>query len=107
MPVWQEPPHSNRQSRRFKCEGIDLSVSTLADQVGAGAFAVRPIFELVEAYVLSADRLHGDDTKIPILAKGKAHTGRIWTYVRDDLLLKLQHHRRACRCAFVVTILAG
>jgi transposase len=74
----------NRQSQRFKCEGIDLSVSTLADQVGAGAFAVRPIFELIEAYVLSADRLHGDDTKIPILAKGKTDTGRIWTYVRDD-----------------------
>ncbi|WBL82746.1 IS66 family transposase [Bradyrhizobium xenonodulans] len=74
----------NRQSQRFKCEGIDLSVSTLADQVGAGAFATRPIFELIEAYVLSADRLHGDDTKIAILAKGKADTGRIWTYVRDD-----------------------
>lgn len=74
----------NRQSQRFKCEGIDLSVSTLADQVGAGAFATRPIFELIEAYVLSADRLHGDDTKIPLLAKGKADTGRIWTYVRDD-----------------------
>ena len=26
----------NRQSQRFQCEGIDLSVSTLADQVGAG-----------------------------------------------------------------------
>jgi len=52
----------NRQSQRFKCEGIALSVSTLADQVGAGAFAVRPIFELIEAYVLSADRLHGDDS---------------------------------------------
>lgn len=71
----------NRQSQRFKCEGIDLSVSTLADQVGAGAFALRPIFELIEAYVLSANRLHGDDTKIPILAKGKADTGRIWTYL--------------------------
>lgn len=74
----------NRQSQRFKCEGIDLSVSTLADQVGAGAFAVRPLFELIEAHVLSADRLHGDDTRIPILAKGKTETGRIWTYVRDD-----------------------
>jgi hypothetical protein len=71
----------NRQSQRFRCEGIDLSVSTLADQVGAGAFAVRPIFELIEAHALSADRLHGDDTKIPILAKGKTDTGRIWTYL--------------------------
>lgn len=74
----------NRQSQRFKCEGIDLSVSTLADQVGAGAFAVRPLFDLIEAHVLAADRLHGDDTEIPILAKGKTDTGRIWTYVRDD-----------------------
>jgi transposase len=74
----------NRQSQRFKCEGIDLSVSTLADQVGAGVFAARPIFELIEAHVLAADRLHGDDTRIPILAKGKTDTGRIWTYVRDD-----------------------
>jgi transposase len=51
----------NRQSQRFKCEGIDLSVSTLADQVGAGVFAARPMFELIEAHVLAADRLHGDD----------------------------------------------
>jgi transposase len=74
----------NRQSQRFKCEGIDLSVSTLADQVGAGVFAARPLFELIEAHVLAAGRLHGDDTKIPILAKGKTDTGRIWAYVRDD-----------------------
>ena len=34
--------------------------------------------------VLSAERLHGDDTTVPILAKGKTETGRVWTYVRDD-----------------------
>jgi hypothetical protein len=28
--------------------------------------------------------LHGDDTTVPILAKGKTETGRIWTYARDD-----------------------
>ena len=74
----------NRQSRRFKCEGIDLSVSTLADQVGAAAFAVMPLFRLIETHVLAAERLHGDDTTVPILAKGKTVTGRIWSYVRDD-----------------------
>jgi hypothetical protein len=26
----------------------------------------------------------GDDTRVPILAKGKTVTGRIWSYVRDD-----------------------
>jgi transposase len=34
--------------------------------------------------VLAAERLHGDDTTVPILAKGKTVKGRIWTYVRDD-----------------------
>lgn len=74
----------NRQSQRFKCEGIDLSVSTLADQVGAASFALMPLYGLIEAHVLAAERLHGDDTTVPILAKGKTITGRIWTYVRDD-----------------------
>ena len=74
----------NRQSRRFKCEGIDLSVSTLADQVGTGVWAAMPLYRLIEAHVLAAERLHGDDTTVPILAPGKTVTGRIWTYVRDD-----------------------
>jgi transposase len=74
----------NRQSQRFKCEGIDLGLSTLADQVGAGVFAAMPLYRLIEAHVLAAERLHGDDTTVPILAKGKTVTGRIWTYVRDD-----------------------
>jgi hypothetical protein len=25
-----------------------------------------------------------DDTTVPVLAKVKARTGRLWTYVRDD-----------------------
>ena len=74
----------NRQSQRFKCEGIDLSVSTLADQVGAASFVLMPAYRLIETHALSAERLHGDETTVPILAKGKTVTGRIWTYVRDD-----------------------
>ena len=74
----------NRQSERYAREGVDLSLSTLADQVGACAAALKPIYSLIEAHVLAAERLHGDDTTVPILAKGKTDTGRIWTYVRDD-----------------------
>ena len=45
-----------------------------------------PLFKRLEAYVLSAERLHGDDTTVPVLApgNGKTRTGRIWCYVRDD-----------------------
>nr|CAD6423664.1 IS66 family transposase [Rhizobium sp. Q54] len=74
----------NRQSERYAREGVDLSLSTLADQVGACAAALKPVHSLIEAHVLAAERLHGDDTTVPILAKGKTDTGRIWTYVRDD-----------------------
>ena len=74
----------NRQSERYAREGVDLSVSTLADQVGACAAALQPLYTLIEAYVLAAERLFGDDTTVPILAKTKTVTGRIWTYVRDD-----------------------
>jgi transposase len=74
----------NRQSERHAREGIDLSLSTLADQVGACAGALKPIHSFIEDHVLAAERLHGDDTTVPILAKGKTDTGRIWTYVRDD-----------------------
>src|SRR5947199_2764100 len=74
----------NRQSERYAREGIELSLSTLADQVGVCATVLRPLHELIERHVLSAERLHGDDTTVPILAKGQTIKGHIWTYVRDD-----------------------
>jgi transposase len=74
----------NRQSERYRREGIDLSLSTLADQVGACTTALQPLYALIERHVLAAERLHGDDTTVPILAKGKTVKGHIWTYVRDD-----------------------
>ena len=74
----------NRQSERYAREGVELSVSTLADQVGACMAALQPLYALIETHVLAAERLFGDDTTVPILAKSKTVTGRIWTYVRDD-----------------------
>jgi transposase len=74
----------NRQSERYGREGVDLSLSTLADLVGACTTVLQPLHALIEAHVLGAERLHGDDTNVPILAKGKTIKGHIWTYVRDD-----------------------
>jgi transposase len=74
----------NRQSERYRREGIDLSLSTLADQIGACTVALQPLYALIERHVLAAERLHGDDTTVPILAKDKTVKGHIWTYVRDD-----------------------
>jgi transposase/uncharacterized coiled-coil protein SlyX len=74
----------NRQSEGFAREGIELSVSTLADWVGACTAALSPLVALIRAHVLSAERLHGDDTTVPVLASPKTVTGRLWAYVRDD-----------------------
>jgi transposase len=74
----------NRQAERYTREGVPLSLSTLADQVGACVGVLRPIFDLLQSHVLAAARLHGDDTTVPVLAKGKTDIGRCWTYVRDD-----------------------
>jgi len=74
----------NRQSREFARADIDLSVSTLADHVGAAALALSPLYGLLEDHVFNAARIHGDDTTVPLMAKGKTITARLWTYVRDD-----------------------
>jgi len=74
----------NRQSESFAREGIDLSVSTLADWVGACTTALSPLVTLIRGHVFAAERIHGDDTTVPVLAKAKTITGRLWTYVRDD-----------------------
>src|SRR5262245_41519207 len=74
----------NRQSEQYAREGIELSVSTMANHVGACTAALSPLYELIKAHVFAAERIHGDDTTVPVLAKVKTRTGRIWTYVRDD-----------------------
>jgi transposase len=74
----------NRQAERYALEGVPISLSTLADAVGSSCAALDPLLRRVEAHVLAAERLHGDDTTVPVLAKGKTDTGRCWVYVRDD-----------------------
>ncbi|MET4201701.1 transposase [Bradyrhizobium sp. LA8.1] len=74
----------NRQSDVYQREGIDLDVSTLADWVGASAAALMPLVGAIRSHVFAAERVHADDTTVPVLAKGKTRTGRLWTYVRDD-----------------------
>ena len=68
----------NRQAERYAREGVPLSLSTLADQVGACVAVLAPLLRRVEAHVFAAERLHGDDTTVPVLAKGKTITGRCW-----------------------------
>jgi transposase len=74
----------NRQSEIYAREGVELDVSTLADWVGACAATLMPLRDAIEAHVHAAERLHVDDTTVPVLAKGQCRTGRLWAHVRDD-----------------------
>jgi hypothetical protein len=74
----------NRQSDTYAREGVDIDTSTLADWVGASTATLAPLVELIRRHVLTATRIHGDDTTVPVLAKERTITGRLWTYVRDD-----------------------
>ena len=74
----------NRQVERYAREGVPISLSTAADAVGAGYKVLEPLLRLVEAHVMAAERLHGDDTTVPVMALGRCDTGRCWVYVRDD-----------------------
>jgi transposase len=74
----------NRQSDIYAKEGIELDTSTLADWVGACAATLMPLVEEIRNHVFAAERIHADDTTVPVLAKGKTRTGRLWAYVRDD-----------------------
>jgi transposase len=75
-----------RQAEIYQREGIELDRSTLADWVGGASRTLRPLVDALRKYVLSAEKLHGDDVPVPVLApgNGKTKTGRLWTYVRDD-----------------------
>jgi transposase len=74
----------NRQADRYAREGVPLSLSTLADQVGGCCAVLAPLIWRIERHVFAAERLHSDDTTVPVLAKGKTDTARCWVYVRDD-----------------------
>ncbi|WP_163068186.1 IS66 family transposase, partial [Acinetobacter baumannii] len=66
----------NRQIERYALEGVPISLSTAADAVGAGCAVLAPLLRLLELHVLAAERLHGDDTTVPVLALGKCDVAR-------------------------------
>lgn len=75
-----------RQAEIYQREGVELDRSTLADWVGGVSRTLQPLVNALRKYVMGAEKLHGDDVPVPVLApgNGKTKTGRLWTYVRDD-----------------------
>jgi transposase len=75
-----------RQCEIYARQGLELDRSTLCDWVGQAAWLLDPIVAAIRAHVFAADKIHGDDTTVPVLEPGlgRTRTGRLWAYVRDD-----------------------
>ena len=75
-----------RQSEIYAREGLELDRSTLCDWVGQAAWLLDPVVATIRNHVFAAEKIHGDDTTVPVLAPGlgRTSTGRLWVYVRDD-----------------------
>jgi transposase len=75
-----------RQAEIYARDGVELDRSTMAEWVGGCSRLLEPLVEALRRHVMSATKLHTDDTPVPVLApgRGKTKTGRLWTYVRND-----------------------
>jgi len=75
-----------RQSAIYSREGVELSRSTMADWVGQVFRLLRPLGTSLERYVMAGNKVHADDTPVPVLQPGKktTKTARLWGYKRDD-----------------------
>jgi transposase len=75
-----------RQAEIYAREGVELDRSTLCDWVGQAAWLLDPVAAAIRRHVFAAEKIHGDDTTVPVLAPGlgRTKTGRLWVYVRDD-----------------------
>jgi len=75
-----------RQSGIYAREGVELDRATMAAWVGKVTALASPLVEAVADHVMAAEKLHVDDTPVPVLAPGtgKTKTGRLWVYLRDE-----------------------
>ena len=75
-----------RQSQIYARQGVELERSTLADWLGQSAALLEPLQRAIRDYVMSAEKIHADDTPVPVLQPGRKHTklARLWGYIRDD-----------------------
>lgn len=75
-----------RQEQIYRRAGVQLERATLAAWVRASSRLLEPLSDALGRYVRQADKIHTDNTTVPVLdpGRGKTRTGRLWTYVRDD-----------------------
>jgi transposase len=69
----------------FARQQVDISRSTLCGWMRAAAEVVRPLYDLMCQRVRQAEVIHTDDTTVPVMDEGHCRTGRLWTYLSNEL----------------------
>jgi transposase-like protein len=75
-----------RQAEMMAAQGLGIDRSTLAGWTEQAAALLDPVVSRIRDAVLKADKIHADDTPVPVLdpGRGKTATGRLWVYAADD-----------------------
>ena len=75
----------NRQERLFARHGIELARSTLCGWVLGSAELLNVLMMPLTAHVLTAPKIHVDDTVVPLLDPARSRTtqARAWVYVGE------------------------
>ena len=91
-----------RQSEIYAREGVELDRSTLAGWVGAASQLLAPVIDALQQHVVSASKVHADDTPAPVLAPGTVRPRRSAL----DLCSRRPTGRPQCSSRRVVRLLA-
>ena len=89
----------NRQVERFERLGLEVPISTLADQVTWATDAMRPLWHAAMEKVLGSTVMHLDATGLPVLdadAPGGIRQGGVWGYVGSDVSDGDAQHTALC-----------
>lgn len=86
----------HRQQKRLQRLGLDVSVSTICDQVRWSTDLLRPLWRAAVAEVIAARVMHLDGTGLPVLDRnvpGGKRLGALWGYVgvnADEMIAAYQ-----------------
>ena len=88
----------HRQQKIMKRLGLDIAVSTLADQIKWSTDLLRPLWRAAVAEVIAAQVMHLDGTGLPVLdasVPGGKRLGALWGYVGvnagDEIIAAYQY----------------
>jgi len=86
----------SRQVSQMQRAGLDLDAQTLWDQLWAMSEKLRPSYEALHAYVLSAPVVGADETTWRMMAPKDPRTWWAWSVTREDAVVyKIQPTRSA------------